>query len=398
MREKLLVIGASVPRYDENSGDLRLFSILEIISRYYDITYFPNFRNWEELDTEKKYTECLENLGISVAKEGYSILDILRRVKYRSVLIEFFALAENYLPRVRIIQPKCSIAIDTVDVHFSRLFLKYQITKDIKDLREAERTKKREMDVYRKADMVIAITEEDSGVLLKECFGLNIRIIPNIHRIVPPVDTAAKEQLIFVGGFRHEPNADAVLYFCKDILPLIRERVQEVKFAIVGSNPPEQIKELANDFIAVTGYVRSVTPYLQKSYISVAPLRYGAGMKGKIGEAMAHGIPVVTTSIGGLGMGLVNRENAMIADNPGDFADSVIELMQNHNLYRKIQRGALEHVRNNYTEVEVCQGLLSIMADLGKGPVKKMPVSEKVLFLIKYTLGFAKKQFDRRKM
>jgi glycosyltransferase involved in cell wall biosynthesis len=104
--------------------------------------------------------------------------------------------------------------------------------------------------------------------------------------------------MIFVGGFRHEPNIDAVVYFCEEILPRVKNVIPEARFTIVGSYPPVEVKNLNNEYITVTGHVSSTTPYLQESYVSVAPLRYGAGMKGKIGEAMAHGLPVVTTTKG----------------------------------------------------------------------------------------------------
>src|SRR5690606_5885980 len=117
--------------------------------------------------------------------------------------------------------------------------------------------------------------------------------VPNIHRFPEKLPPLVEEStLIFVGDYRVPPNADAVQFFCKDILPLIHKRVPRARFMIVGNAPTDEIRALASDQVIVTGYVPEVAPYLARSRISVAPLRYGAGMKGKVGEAMSHGVPV----------------------------------------------------------------------------------------------------------
>lgn len=391
MEERLLFIAPSVPHYDQNSGDLRLFSILEIVSKSYEITFLAQSTDPQKDD---RYISCLKDMGLTVLVGNYPLIKILQKNKFKAAILEFYFVAEYYLPRIRIIQPVCPIIIDTVDVHYFRLYLKYQITKEMNDLRKAEETKRRELDIYKKADIVITVTEEDANLLLKDCPNLPIRSVPNIHRLILSKNTPDRNKLVFVGGFSHDPNVDAVLYFCKDVLPLIRNVIPDVKFTIVGSNPPEQIKALSNDFIIVTGYVPSTTPYLQESYISVAPLRYGAGMKGKIGEAMAHGLPVVTTSIGAQGMGLVNGKNSMIADSAENFAAAIIELIQNESLHKTIQKNALDYIGNNYTDVQVGKQLENILLEIGHLPIKKVSFLEGGFFFFKYPLNLVKKKLN----
>ncbi len=375
-----------LPRYDRNSGDLRLFSILKILSPLYEIIYLT--KKWFE-DTDEKYISLLMAFGINVLTVGeYDLLDILRRNKFSAALLEFYFLAENYLPRLKIMQPKCPVIIDTVDVHYYRAFSKYEITGNPEDLRKAEETKRRELAIYEKADMVITVTDEDAGILQNDSPDLITRIIPNIHGLNLSGIIPDKNTLIFVGGFVHEPNIDAVFYFCNCILPMIRRVIPEIKFTIVGSNPPGEIKALSDSGINVTGYVPSTTPYLHNSYISVAPLRYGAGMKGKIGEAMAHGRPVVTTSIGAQGMGLTDRVNVMISDSPEGFADSVIELIRNKHLYKTIQLNAAKHLKNNYTEEQIGKRIHMIMSELDHLRVRRMSFSEKTLFFKNYVKDF----------
>jgi glycosyltransferase involved in cell wall biosynthesis len=105
---------------------------------------------------------------------------------------------------------------------------------------------------------------------------------------------------------------------------------------------------LENENIKITGFVPKTSTYLHQSHVSVAPLRYGAGMKGKIGEAMAHGVPVVTTSIGAQGMGLTDRENILIADSPQSFAAAVLELLNDSCMYKKIRKNAIQIIDDNY--------------------------------------------------
>lgn len=125
---------------------------------------------------------------------------------------------------------------------------------------------------------------------------------------------------------------------------------------------------------------------MQGSYVSVAPLRYGAGMKGKIGEAMAHGLPVVTTSIGAGGMGLRHRENAMIADSPEEFAGAVIELMKDEGLYTAVSRNSVRHISNNYTDEIVGKMFGNVLRDLIERPVKKISLTEKAALVLSHTM------------
>lgn len=396
MKEKLLFFAPTVPLFDRHSGDLRLFIILSILSKSYEITYFA--KNWASYAVNKsvetdRYVSCLKDFGIKVLYgESSSIKEILDANLYKAAFMEFYHIAEDYLPRIKLLQPSCYVIVDTVDVHYLRLLRKYDLTKDEIDLCEAESTKKKEMSIYSQADIVLTVTEEDAKNLMNENPNLPVRILPNVHEVIPPAGTKNKDEIVFVGGFNHPPNVDAMIYFCEDILPRIRKVYPKVNITIVGSNPPSQVMALSNDFITVTGYVPSTTPYLHKAYVSVAPLRYGAGMKGKIGEAMAHGLPVVTTTIGAEGMGLTDRENVIIADSPEVFSDAVIELMLKGHLYNKIQINSMEHISRNFSPEKVGSQIERILSELEGLTVKKMSLSNKKKFLLDYVMGFVKRR------
>jgi O-antigen biosynthesis protein len=393
MKDKLLVIAPFLPRYDRNSGDLRLFSILKILSLSYEITYLTKGLPEE---SDEVYLSSLEELGVKVSVgTGFPLVDILRRNRFCAAILEFYYVAEDYLPKLRILQPKCPIIIDSVDVHYYRAFSKYNITGNKEDLQKAEEIKIHELGVYDRSDMVITVTSEDAEILKNDRPTLATRAIPNIHNVDIIGNAPDKNSLIFVGGFAHDPNIDAVLYFCNQVLPLLRETIPDIKFTIVGSNPPDQIKQFNSPHIEVTGHVPSTIPYLHHNYISVAPLRYGAGMKGKIGEAMALGRPVVTTSIGAQGMGLTDRENIMISNSSEEFANSIVELIRNEDLYKTIQLNAANYIKSRYSPARVGADIQTIMSELMTMSVKKMPFSEKTAYSQRLIRGFVKKRLMR---
>ena len=154
--------------------------------------------------------------------------------------------------------------------------------------------------------------------------------------------------MVFVGDYRVPPNVDAVQYFCRDVLPLIHAKVQPVHFLLVGNAPTPDVEALASDRVTVTGYVPETAPFLQRSRVSVAPLRFGAGMKGKVGEAVAHGIPVVTTSVGFQGMEAKHEEDVLVADNPAEFADCVVRLFQDRALCERLRVSALSKMKERF--------------------------------------------------
>ena len=394
MKDKLLIIGLTIPRFDRTSGDLRLFTILNILSKSYEITYIAINQSANASIENDRYVSPLRNLGINVFIERFSLKEIFNLNKFKAVIIEFYYLAEYYLPRIKLLQPSCSVIIDTVDVHYLRFHRKYEITKNDNDLRIADEAKKRELAIYSQADMTLTVTDDDAKTLQKDNHNITTRILPNVHRLVPPTCDQNKNEIIFIGGFRHEPNIDAVVYFCEDIFPRIKKVIPEARFTIVGSNPPLEIRSLHSEFITVTGYVPSTTPYLQKSYVSVAPLRYGAGMKGKVGEAMAHGIPVVTTSIGAEGMNLIDRENVLIADSNEIFSDAVVELILDSSLYNKIKKNALEHIENNFTPEKISMLIGKILAELEEMKARKLSFSAKTSFFVNYAHNFAKRKLN----
>ena len=373
-RGNILIIDPFLPMYDRASGSLRLFEIMKALIRLgFQLTYIA--RNGEHAGV---YVPLLQNMGVEVYAGDPTALQalgldiiapyldvekILRSKSFDYVILSFWHIAEYYLPMVRRNCPQSQVIIDTVDIHFLREFREAEMKKNQALLEIARRNKKRELAAYRKGDRLWVVTEEDKKAI-ENFVQAPIDIVPNIHKKVfwtKHYDHTS--DLLFVGNFSHKPNIDAVLFFHKEVLPLIRKHMPGVKTYIVGNNPPEQIQRLNSDQFVVTGYVEDLSPYLRDARISVNPLTYGAGMKGKVGEALSWGLPVVTTSIGAEGMNLVDNDDAMIADEPEDFARKVIKLYQDRSLWEKLSRNGRRVVEQRWSQDAIQKKIDSVFLD-----------------------------------
>jgi glycosyltransferase involved in cell wall biosynthesis len=188
------------------------------------------------------------------------------------------------------------------------------------------------------ADATVVVTLEEKATL--EALGIrNVFVIPTIHEVAIEGNRRYEESagLLFIGNYNHPPNVDAVQWLCEQVMPLVWQRLPDVKVVLVGSNPTPAVHALKSERVRVTGYVRDVTMYFRSSRIFVAPLRFGAGMKGKIGQALQYALPVVTTPVGAEGLGLRDDVNAAIAvAEPEVFAAAVVALYSDKNRWQRI--------------------------------------------------------------
>lgn len=346
-----------MPKFDKIGADVRFRKICQILAKSYQIDFFAidyyvsDLRNNENLPY---YKDELEKIGLNVLTGLNNLIYILATRKYKSVWFEFYFVANTYLDLCRKWQPHACLIVDSVDIHFLRLERKALLTDNEADKAFASEVKTQELASYAKADLVIAITEADANCLKEAIPNIHLKIIPNIH-VIPEKTSKNKieKRLIFVGAYNHDPNVDGVIYFAREIWPLVKNKLPDIKWSIVGSNPTPEITRLASQDIEVTGYVESTHPFLEKSMISIAPLRYGAGMKGKIGEAMAFGIPVVSTSIGAEGMNLEHGKNILIADSPEDFSEAIFNLFSDQELCNRLANEGISYVHENLSEEAV---------------------------------------------
>jgi len=210
---------------------------------------------------------------------------------------------------------------------------------------------------------IITVSTLDKQLLLSKNPKLKIEVIPNgvdTHALLPIAEDNESQVLLFVGNMAYLPCSDGVIHFYEHIFPLIKKVIPSVELWVVGKDPPDQIRELKNKGVLVTGRVDDVKPYYEKSKVCIVPLRAGSGTRLKILEAMALGRPVVSTSIGCEGLDITNGKELMVADTPELFAKKTIELLTDLTLRKQITDQAREFVVKNHEWNMVAQKLIDV--------------------------------------
>jgi glycosyltransferase involved in cell wall biosynthesis len=201
-----------------------------------------------------------------------------------------------------------------------------------------------------KVDGTIVVSETECEIPNREISGANVTTIPILFSVK---DNRAsfdeRRDVFFLGGYQHKPNVDAVFYFVKSIWPLVKQKLPEAKFYVLGSNVTQEILALATDDVVVVGYVEDLSHYLDRCRMSVVPLRYGASMQGKIGTSMSYGVPSVATSIAVEGLGLKQGENILVGDTPENFAQEVVTLYTDKRLWDHLSISGLAFVEAHWS-------------------------------------------------
>ena len=248
------------------------------------------------------------------------------------------------------------------------------------DFDEAAKVKIAELSAYGSSDVVIAISDQDKALLTRDDRKLNVDVIPLIFPVpaLQPRRERSSCNLLFVGNFEHAANVDAVSFFCDSAFPALRRRLPSVKLTIIGNSPNAAIKNRASSDIQVLGFVPELSPYYESSDISVAPLTWGGGLKGKIAEAMSFGLPVVATTVGIDGFRLTPGENVVVADTVDEIVEGIIKLHQDRQFYERIRTKAWQFVEQNYGDRAVREQLEGVIARLENCKAKEMPAWKKL--------------------
>ena len=190
----------------------------------------------------------------------------------------------------------------------------------------------------------------EKEVLAEDAPGSKVHVLSNIHH-VPGRDRAFSDRkdIYFVGGYQHPPNIDAVKWFVNEIWPLVHEQLPDLKFHLIGSQAPKQVKALAGNGVVFHGHVDSKEPFLNGCRLAVAPLRYGAGVKGKLNMSMAHGQPLVITSAAAEGLFGEHEREFLLADDAEAFAREIVRLYQDEALWNRLSDASVKNVEEHFS-------------------------------------------------
>jgi GT2 family glycosyltransferase/glycosyltransferase involved in cell wall biosynthesis len=348
--KNILVIDHHLPMPDHDSGSLRMFQILTILHQLgHRVTFIP-----DNLANTRPYAGELQKRGIEVIYHPYvkKVRDYLvtHASKFDAVVLSRCDFARKHIAHVRLYAPQSRIIFDTVDLHYLRESREAQLTQDPEVHRRAQEKQHLEHKLISQADETWVVSPVEQQLLQKKWPGKSIQLVSNIVDIQgSKIPFALRRDYLFIGGFQHRPNIDAVLFFLQKIYPLVSEHLRDTKFYIIGDKAPPEIVALATERIVVAGLQRDVRPFFDSVRLSVAPLRFGAGVKGKINQSMAFGVPVVATSLAVEGMELTGHEDILVADQPEDFAQALIELYESEELWNRLSENSVRKTRASYS-------------------------------------------------
>ncbi|MDP2660363.1 MAG: glycosyltransferase, partial [Dehalococcoidia bacterium] len=231
-----------------------------------------------------------------------------------------------------------------------------------------------EREVCRRVDGVLAVSEADASALRALAPGLRPRVIPNGvdttafgYRSLAGRSDGGAPVLVFTGTMDYRPNVDAAVWFCHQVLPLVRREQPSAKLLLVGRDPSQAIRSLAGHGVSVTGSVEDVRPYLHQGNVFVAPLRMGSGTRLKILEAMSSGLPVVSTTIGMEGIAATPGQEALVANDPRSFASCVLELLAGPTRAQSLATRARLLVERRYDWAVILPALGEVYREMGQG-------------------------------
>lgn len=373
---KILIITPRIP-YPPYRGDkLKIFNLSKILAQNNEVHIITFFSK----NSDKKLTEPLTALGIKVHLVKLTLLrsfvnailatfskipfqvawyksskmklkiDLLLKEENYDVIYYHLIRTAQYLTFNRSNTVLNIIDFtDAVSLYLTRIyereknfFKKLFIKSELKRITNYEK-------IAEKFDALFICSEIDKNFLLKKGIKQKIEILNNgfdTDYFIGEQNYYDKKRIIFTGNMPYYANSDAVIYFVTEILPLILKKDNEIKFYIVGQNPPLKIKKLANKNIFVTGFVKDIREQYLLSAVNVAPMRFGAGTLNKVIESIALGVPVVATSIAVAGLPKELERFVFVADTPQKFSEKVLEIIENDKIRYELMPEGKEVIKS----------------------------------------------------
>lgn len=351
-KQHILVVDHYVPHYDKDAGSRTIYQYLNLFVKMgYSVSFIgDNFYRHEP------YTTDLQQIGVEVLYGVYYSNNWRSWVKENSEYFDFVFLnrphiSEKYIDFLKE-NTKAKIVYYGHDLHFLREMREFELTGDNVILKSSEEWKKKELDLMNKADTILYPSDVEVSEIKKINNSFDVRRLPAyiMENSKKLKEINKRKDLLFVGGFGHGPNIDGIVWFCENIFPMIIEKNPKIKLNIVGSKAPDKVLALKSDNINVLGFVsdEKLAELYKDCRVSVAPLRYGAGIKGKIIEAIANGIPVVTTTCGA--EGIANDNNFIIVEDDCEkFAQDILKLYDDEELIKSNIYKGFDFIENYYS-------------------------------------------------
>jgi glycosyltransferase involved in cell wall biosynthesis len=274
----------------------------------------------------------------------------------------------HYLDLLRGVAPSVPVIYDTVDLHWLRESRRSVRSGGDERSPRVVALRELELALIRATDATIVVTETEKVQVQSDVPDARVHVIANVNQLqanVPAAET--RRGIVFVGGFEHTPNVDAVLMLVNEVMPKVWRDLGDVPVTIIGDAAPESIKALASSQVDITGWVQDIGPMLDRARAMVAPLTYGAGLKGKVTQALAAGLPVVTTPVGAEGLEATDGQHMLIGQDSTMLAERVVRVLRDDELWGRLSIEGQRLAGERCSPALVKAGLADLMTDLGAG-------------------------------
>lgn len=352
-RKHMLVVDAMTPTPDQDSGSIMTN---EVMRTYREQGFAEHFLASHHPFWSSRYVAALQRMGVCCHYQPFSS-DIESVLSYGYsfdyALLYRYNVALAVYPELREKSPGTRVLFANVDLHYLREMRAAATADDSNALLAASVTKTRELEMFARADASFVHTEVEKNIIQEAMPQAlkNIVVLPWLSEVTDcEADHAARADVMFLGNFPHTPNVDSIKFFVQSIWPLLEMSLPaDARLLVVGNKPPPEVLAMATDRIVVTGYVEDLAPYFSSSRVFVAPLRYGAGIKGKLVMALAHGVPSIATTVAAEGIGAEGCSHLSIADDPNAFAEHVLRIYGDEPEWTARREAGLAFVRDNYS-------------------------------------------------
>lgn len=375
VNKKLLIIGYVWPEPKSSAAGSRMLQLIDVFrSENYKVTFASPCAKMDSAFN-------LSNIGvaqetITLNNSGFDVF--VKQLNPDVVLFDRFMMEEQFGWRVAEQCPNALRILDTEDLHFLRKG-RQKAFKDGKPFNDEYLyidLAKREISSIYRCDLSLIISEAEMKIL-KSNFKIDTSLLLYLPFMLDKIDKEdfdtlptfdERQHFITIGNFLHEPNYNAVLYLKETIWPLIRKELPKAELHIYGAYASEKVNQLHNKkqgFI-IQGFAEDVNQVMQKSRVCLAPIRFGAGLKGKLIDAMQNGTPIVTTTVGAEGIFGELQPNGFINDNPEAFVNACINLYQDETLWNGKQQNGFQIINKRFNKTEYRNNFITVLKDISK--------------------------------
>ena len=349
---RALVLDMEVPQPDKNAGSYAAVQELQMLQALgFKCTFVPINMAWLA-----HYTENLQRMGVECIHAPFasSMASVIeqRGKEFDLIYITRYNVAERCLDAIAEHAPQAKVVLNNADLHFLRELRAGLAAGSRETIERALETRDRELSVMRAVDLVLSYTDVEKAVILSHNLDATAIArcpwVADVTAHVPSYET--RVDIAFLGSYNHHPNAEAVEWFAQNVMPRLRDVLPEVRLRVYGSNVPASLARLADkdDRIVIEGWVPSVDVVYDRCRVLVAPLRSGAGIKGKVIGALAHGLPCVLSPIAAEGIPIGDGVEAFIADAPQAWVDAIVRLYADAATWTAMSRHAQTCARRHF--------------------------------------------------